>query len=82
MALVLPVLIREIQTVLESQGSIPTDPAAAATLKASQLKLATGLATAIDSYIRQATVTVPPGIIVTTPSGPGITASPGTGTIS
>jgi hypothetical protein len=82
MALALPALISQIQTVLESQGPLPSDPKAAATLKASHLKLATGLATAIDSYIRQATVTVSPGIVVTTPTGPGATVSPGSGTIS
>lgn len=44
------------------------------------------LATAIDSYIKSATVTVAAGIAVTTSGSPtsqtGVTTAPGTGTIS
>jgi translation initiation factor 2 alpha subunit (eIF-2alpha) len=40
------------------------------------------LATIINNHIKTATVTVNPGIAVTTPSGPGSTNEPGTGTLS
>jgi hypothetical protein len=36
----------------------------------------------IDIYIKTATVTVKPGIAVTTPVGPGSTSAPGTGSLS
>ena len=40
------------------------------------------LATLIDTYIKSATVTVAPGIAVTTSTGAGSTVAPGSGTIS
>jgi len=49
-------------------------------------ELAAAIATSIDSWIRQATVTVNAGIPVTTAGSPtaqtGATTAPGTGTIS
>lgn len=40
------------------------------------------LATLIDAYVKSATVTVNPGIAVTTSTGAGATTAPGTGTLS
>ena len=82
MALALPTLITTIQNVLASQSPPPADPVALANLKATQLTLATGLATAIDAYIRTATITVSPGIVISTPAGPGASVGPGVGIIS
>jgi hypothetical protein len=36
----------------------------------------------INDHIKTATVTVNPGIAVTTPAGPGATSAPGTGSLS
>ena len=36
----------------------------------------------IDTYIKSATITIQPGQVVTTPSGPGATTTPGTGNLS
>ena len=66
MPLNVPGLISDIQLVLKTQGPPPTDPIAAATIEASQLKLATGLATAIYKFMLSAN----PVPVVTT-SGPG-----------
>jgi hypothetical protein len=54
MPLNVPVLISDIQLVLKAQGPPPPDPAAAAVLEASQLKLATGLANAINKFVLSA----------------------------
>ncbi|MCB1201357.1 MAG: hypothetical protein KDK41_11990 [Leptospiraceae bacterium] len=40
------------------------------------------LADAIDTFVKTGTVTVDPGIAVTTPVGPGATSAPGIGSIS
>ena len=54
-------------------------------MESAHRKLAADLATAIDSYIKSATVTVPPGQLVTgvSPAGPitGATTAPGVATI-
>jgi hypothetical protein len=47
-----------------------------------EIALARGLATAIDSYIRSSTITVLPGIAVTTTGGAGSTTGIGNGNIS
>lgn len=44
--------------------------------------MSSGLADIIDSYVKSATVTVQPGIVVTTTGGNGSTASTGVGVIS
>lgn len=44
--------------------------------------IANAVADGVDAWIKTATVTVQPGITVTTPAGPGATSAPGTGTIS
>lgn len=44
--------------------------------------IANAVADGVDAWIKTATVTVQPGIAVTTPAGPGATSAPGTGTIS
>ena len=66
MPLNVPGLISDIQTVLKTQGPPPTDPVAAAELEASQLKLATGLATAIYKFVLSANP-----VPVVTAAGPG-----------
>lgn len=48
----------------------------------SEADFADQLAAIIDNHIKTATVTVMPGIPVTTPSGPGVTSGPGTGSLS
>lgn len=40
------------------------------------------IASAVDTFVKTATVTVQPGQAVTTPAGPGSTSSPGTGSLS
>jgi translation initiation factor 2 alpha subunit (eIF-2alpha) len=40
------------------------------------------LAKIINDHIKTATVTVNAGIVVATPSGPGSTSAPGTGSLS
>ena len=40
------------------------------------------VADGVDAWIKTATVTVQPGIAVTTPAGPGAISAPGTETIS
>ena len=49
-----------------------------------QKAAAADLATAIDTFVRSASVTVAPGIIVSAPppSGIGATTGPGTGTLA
>lgn len=54
MPLNLPGLISGIQIALKEQGGVPSDPTAAAALEASQLKLATSLATAINTFVLSA----------------------------
>lgn len=44
--------------------------------------IATAVAEGVDVWIKTATVTVQPGIPVTTSAGAGATSGPGTGTIS
>lgn len=44
--------------------------------------IATAVAEGVDVWIKTATVTVQPGIPVTTSTGAGTTTGPGTGTIS
>lgn len=44
--------------------------------------IATAVAEGVDIWIKTATVTVQPGIPVTTSAGAGATSGPGTGTIS
>ena len=48
----------------------------------SEADYAAKLAAAITDHIKTATVTVDPGIAVTTPVGPGATSAPGTGMLS
>jgi len=40
------------------------------------------ISTAVDTFIKTATVTIQPGQAVTTPAGPGSTTSPGVGSLS
>lgn len=44
--------------------------------------LAAAIADGVDTWIKTAIVNVQPGIAVSTPVGPGVTTSPGVGTIS
>jgi hypothetical protein len=48
----------------------------------SEEQYADNLSTIITNYIKTATVTVQPGQAVATPSGPGSTSAPGTGSLS
>ena len=75
-------ILQAIQDSKEATGYKPVAPNTKLIPTASEIALARGIANAIDAYIRQATVTVSPGIVVTTPTGPGATVSPGSATIS
>ena len=70
MPLIKPVLEMQILVAFQKMSNSETDMAQA------QRDLAKDLATAIDSYIKSATVIVPPGQAVTTSGGAGATASP------
>lgn len=76
MALVPQTLKTQLKTALNAIHCDPDNPDAA--LDA----FCGALANSIDAYIKSATITVQPGQVVTTPSGPGSTTSPGTGSLS
>lgn len=83
MPLIKPLLELQILTALKKQSLSHKD------ISVSQQELAADLATAIDSYIRSALITVPPGQLVVgvsaSAAGPGVvtasTTSPITATI-
>jgi hypothetical protein len=81
MALIEPVLENAILIALQ-RAKLATNPQSAPSPTPGEIALANGLATAIDSYIRSATVNVAPGIAVTTTGGAGVTAGPGIGALS
>jgi hypothetical protein len=83
MPLIKPVLEAQIFSALQELFNNTSDPPIIA-----QKKIATKLANAIDSYIKSATIIIPPGQVVqginapgqvvATSGGPGSTVSPGT----
>jgi hypothetical protein len=80
MPLIKPVLELQILTAFQKMSNAETDMATA------QQDLAKALATAIDSYIKSATVTVTPGQVVVGTAGPvpvaATTTTPGIAIIS
>lgn len=67
-----------IKSILEVQilAALQNTANSSTSLEDSQRQLAQDLATAIDSYIRTATIITQPGQVVTTPAGPGVTSTP------
>lgn len=72
MPLIKPVLQSAILAAFKKQS------APSVSLEAAQSQLAADLATAIDSYIKSATVIIPPGqgVLAGAPPGPGATNAP------
>lgn len=76
MALVPNTFKSQLKTALKNIQCNPDDPDAAIDA------FCDAFVNSIDAYIKSATVTVQPGQAVTTPSGPGSTTTPGTGSLS
>ena len=78
----MPLVLETLETALENiyLGNVPN---ADATQKAQAKTMATQMATAIDTYIKSATITVPAGVLVqvAVPAGTGATTGPGIATI-
>lgn len=71
------------EKILEALNAPISEKSDSATVKSDFAKaIATAVAEGVDVWIKTATVTVQPGIPVTTSTGAGATSGPGTGTIS